>query len=128
MASRYTIVLTALLLFLSGLGFAQSPNDDQDDDVEFRGGLIGTYVDQQGTTVSRVDRSVAVAWDGTAPDRRLAAGPIQSTWTGYLMSQAPGAYRLKAYFQGQLSIELDGQTVLESSSKTPRWHETEVFR
>jgi mono/diheme cytochrome c family protein len=119
-------LLTALAIALPALSFAQSP-DDEDDDGDFRGGLIATYLDQHGTSVTRIDSTVAQAWDGKVPDRRLAVGPIQAEWTGYLMSQAPGSYRLKAFFQGRLSIELAGRTVLEAANETPGWQETDAL-
>ncbi|MDP6555210.1 MAG: PA14 domain-containing protein, partial [Pirellulaceae bacterium] len=126
MAYRLVSLLTAVAICLPALSIAQSPNDEEDDG-EFRDGLIGTYLDQRGTSVTRVDRTVAQAWDGSAIDRRLAAGPIQAEWTGYLMSQAPGTYRLKAFFHGRLSIELAGRIVLEAANETPSWQETEAL-
>lgn len=125
MAHRLAFALTMLVLFLPGPGFCQSSDDDEEG--EFRGGLIGTYVDQQGTSVTRVDRTVGLAWDGTTPDRRLIPGPLQVEWNGYLMSQAPGEYRLKAHFQGRLTLELAGRIVLEAAHETPSWQETEAL-
>ncbi|HJN11026.1 MAG TPA: c-type cytochrome [Pirellulaceae bacterium] len=126
MAYRLASLLTAVAICLPALSIAQSPNDEEDDG-EFRDGLIGTYLDQRGTSVTRVDRTVVQAWDGSAIDRRLAAGPIQAEWTGYLMSQAPGTYRLKAFYHGRLSIELAGRIVLEAANETPSWQETEAL-
>ena len=125
MTHRLAIALTSLAIFLPGLGFSQS-RDDEDDD-ELRGGLVGTYVDQHETSVMRVDRTVAFAWEGAVPDRRLAAGPIKVQWQGYFMSQAPGDYKLKAYVHGKLSIELGGRTVLDTTNAEPGWQETDVL-
>ncbi len=125
MPYRLLLALTISLLMPPIAGFSQSADDD--DDLEFRRGLLGKYRDASGHTVTRIDRTIAIAWDGASPDRRLVAGPIRSEWTGYLMSQAPGEYRLKAYFQGQLSIELAGQMVLEAERDSPGWEETDIL-
>ncbi len=116
----FFFLFTALVL-MAGWSCPHAARGDDEDDLEFRGGLIGTYTDQRGATVRRIDRKLALAWDDTVPDRRLSAGPLQIEWTGYLMSQAPGDYQLKAYLEGRLTIVLDGKTVLDASSAEPGW-------
>ena len=55
-------------------------------------------------------------------DPRTKHGPFSIRWSGRLMSQMEGPYRLIAYVQGgDCTIMLRGKTVLQGSADTPHW-------
>jgi len=88
---------------------------------EFGRGLIGEYTGGEAATFSRVDGALSFVWGAGTPDARLRQGPFSVRWSGYLMSQAPGEYRLYAYAQGRVAIELNGETLLDAEAKQPGW-------
>lgn len=93
----------------------------QDDDDELKRGLWGHYRSSSGQEVERVDNRVAFGWKTTAPDPRLSEGGFTAIWNGYLMSQAPGEYRLAASVAGELEIRLGDRVVLEHRSDEVQW-------
>ena len=95
----------------------------QIDDDEFRPGLIAEYSNAAGQRCVRVDRAISFDWGRRPPDARLGAGPFSARWTGYLMSQLPGEYRLYVYAAGKVSIRLGGKPLLDAASEKPGWLE-----
>ncbi|MEX0819088.1 MAG: c-type cytochrome, partial [Pirellulaceae bacterium] len=93
----------------------------QIEDDEFRSGLIGHYSDQSGHSFARRDATVSLTSADVPVDRTLRADSLQVRWTGFLMSQAVGEYRLHVYGTGSVQIELDGKSVLKAESQSPRW-------
>ncbi|MDA1054294.1 MAG: c-type cytochrome [Planctomycetota bacterium] len=114
-ASR-RIRLLALCIVAWPLTLAAQVEDD-----EFRGGLIGSYADQHGHSLTRRDTTVSIASGDVPIDRRLEGTSLRVHWSGFLMSQAVGEYRLHIYGTGSVQIELDGNTVLQAENKTPAW-------
>lgn len=92
---------------------------------EFQPGLIGEYTDADGQRLTRIDPRVSFAWGDRPPAAGLGDGPFTVRWSGYLMSQASGEYRLYAYAQGRVSIVLDGETLLDAEAKQPGWLESD---
>ncbi|MBC8351436.1 MAG: c-type cytochrome [Planctomycetes bacterium] len=109
-----------VLLVLSILGWPTTLLAQIEDD-EFRSGLIGNYSDPQGNSLSRRDAAVSIAPGTSSIDRRLDGISLRVHWTGFLMSQAVGDYRLHVYAAGNVRIQLNGTTVLKSESDTSKW-------
>lgn len=93
----------------------------QIEDDEFRSGLVGHYSDTLGHSFARRDATISLAPGDAQIDRRLDGTSLQVRWTGFLMSQAVGEYRLHTYSAGNVQITLDGETVLRAESKSPEW-------
>ena len=93
----------------------------QIEDDEFRSGLIGHYSDHLGHALTRRDATISIAPGDVSVDRRLDGTSLRVRWTGFLMSQAVGEYRLNVYGAGSVQIKLDGETVLSAESKMPEW-------
>lgn len=83
----------------------------QFEDDEFRSGLIGHYSDQSGRAFERRDTTISV----------LAGDSPRVRWSGFLMSQSVGDYRLHVYGTGSVQIKLDGVVVLHAENKTAQW-------
>lgn len=112
------------LLFLV---LAVTPVAAQFEDDESRPGLIGHYRGDDERTFKRVDSRIAFAWGEQTPDRRLPGKDFEVDWSGYLMSQTPGKYRLSAWVDGDLRIELAGKVVLEARAEEAGWFESDVL-
>jgi mono/diheme cytochrome c family protein len=93
----------------------------QIEDDELRSGLIGHYSDRAGHSIARRDPTISIGPGNDAVDRRLKADSLRVRWTGLLMSQAVGEYRLHVYGAGSVQIQLAGKTVLKAESKTHDW-------
>lgn len=117
--SMRQLVLSLIVLFSVFATQFSSAQDDQDD--EFRPGLIAHYTDAEGREVVRLDRQIAFAWDDGAPDRRLSNRGFNASWRGFLMSQGRGEYQLHAYLQGEVQIKLRRQVVLDGKTEHPAW-------
>ncbi|MCO6458945.1 MAG: c-type cytochrome [Pirellulaceae bacterium] len=97
-----------------------------DDDDELQPGLVAVYRDAAGREARRIDAEVNLHWSRSdVPDGRLSQGPYQAEWTGLLLTQSRGSYRLSAFVEGELSVRLAGKPVLEASTKQPQWVRSE---
>ena len=103
------------------LAAAPSTLGAQIEDDEFRSGLIGHFSDDLGNSLVRRDATVSLAPGDVPIDRRLQGTSLRARWTGFLMSQAVGEYRLHVYGAGNVQITLGGETVLRAESKSPQW-------
>ncbi len=97
----------------------------QIEDDEFRSGVIGHYSDTLGHSLARRDTTISLAPGNVLIDQRLAGTSLQVRWTGFLMSQAVGEYRLHVYGVGHFQIALDGESVLRAESNSPEWSVSE---
>lgn len=97
-----------------------APAIAQDDDDEQPPGLLARYQVNQAV-VERVDPDIAFQWDTAAPDERLPSGKFTAQWSGTLLLRSADKYRFHAYLQGQVRLQINGQTVLEGAADTPRW-------
>ncbi|MDX1947498.1 MAG: c-type cytochrome, partial [Pirellulaceae bacterium] len=111
------LFLIVSLVLVSALA-AQEGVDDEES--PFRPGLLATYRSGE-QSAQRIDESLAFDWQAAAPDPRLPAGSFTATWRGRLWTQATGAYRLHAFVQGKLKIEVDGKPVLSGTPAAPGW-------
>ncbi|HWB01071.1 MAG TPA: hypothetical protein VG713_21415, partial [Pirellulales bacterium] len=100
---------------------APKPMDDEDEEPEYRPGLVARYADAHGNEAVRRDGDLQFAWDATAPDDRLEPIPFTATWRGRLFSIAPGKYQLKAFAAGRVRLTLEGKTLLDATVDTPQW-------
>lgn len=92
-------------------------------DDEFSPGLIARYAHDENVEEAavRTDPVIAFHWGSRPPDRRLSQGDFSAHWQGYLMSQARGTYRLRAFAAGRVTIELNGEVLLDETSAEPCW-------
>ena len=116
-----SIIASPLSPFAQLFPFAQVSLFAQVEDDEFRSGLIGSYSDNQGHRMTRRDATVSLHAGNGQIQRQLDADSLQVQWTGFLMSQAVGEYKLHVYGAGNIEIVLDGETVLKSESTKPEW-------
>jgi len=113
---QFLCLLYISVLLLPQTVFAQADIDEED----FPPGVFARYT-AGGKTVERIDPDIAFSWDGFAPDERLPAGPFEAHWSSTLLVKQEGNYLLSAFVQGDVTVTLDGKTVLSSSKKTPGW-------
>jgi mono/diheme cytochrome c family protein/glucose/arabinose dehydrogenase len=66
-----------------------------------------------------------MAWGERAPDRRMAAGPFEATFSGQLLVQSPGVQRLSAFAAGEVRVLVDAQVVLDAKTSAPAWLEAQ---
>ena len=87
---RYSQV-AILLMLVPTLAVAQ--DDDDVEESEFTSGWIGTYGDEAGHAVRRVDETIAFQWQTGRADERLAAGSVRVHWEGVLLTRTAGTYQ-----------------------------------
>ncbi|MCP4169815.1 MAG: c-type cytochrome, partial [Fuerstiella sp.] len=88
----------------------------QEDDEDFPPGLLAKYSVGEHT-IERVDKVLSFDWGGAAPDQRLPQGNFSAQWSGNLLARLPGTHQFHAFLAGDLSIEIDGKTVLNASEQ-----------
>ncbi|MEO2030272.1 MAG: c-type cytochrome [Fuerstiella sp.] len=88
----------------------------QEDDEDFPPGLLAKYAVGEHT-IERVDKVLSFDWGGAAPDQRLPRGEFSARWSGSLLARLPGTHRFHAFLAGDLSIEVDGETVLKATKQ-----------
>lgn len=122
-ASGSLRLLGACVLVLAGaVELVAAPiEDDEFPSESLRPGLVATLTDADGRFCQRVDSTLALAWQNEPPDPRLAASSFHGNWQGRLFSIVPGTYRLHGFVQGQVSVRVAGQTVIEGNSAEPAW-------
>ena len=86
-------------------------------------GLIAELAPTQGESQRRIDEVPAILRvDNRSVDPRIADGPFTVTWTGRLMSQTQGDYRLYAFVKsGQCEVHLNGQLALAGKTTAEQW-------
>ena len=93
---------------------AQDDDDEDEEDLAATPGLVAAF-ESNGKRVLRIDPDVAASWTGS-PDQRLTNGGFAATWTANLLTQQAGEYRLHAFVEGSVQIELAGQKVLDGQA------------
>jgi len=114
---RHFVSFVCLAVSLTGNSIVHA----QPEDDEFRAGLLGTYSTAAGARFDQVDDRIAFSWGTAAPDERLGSSSFQVDLRGYLMSQAPGEYRIFAQVAGKLQLKLAGQVIVNSDSNELQW-------
>lgn len=123
---RQWLTVWCILLVCVNASHAQA-QDDEDEENPFRAGLIAKYV-QGEASATRVEPTVSLAWLDAPPDPRFTAGTISVFWTGRLLTQGAGEYRLHVYGVGEVQIELAGSTVLKGKLDDLGWLSTDVLK
>lgn len=117
----------AWLLAAAAISFwpsATHADEDEDELPKYRSGLVAVYLQADRTPVERIDDDLQFVWRDDVPDARLTAGAFSADWRGRLFVLAPGAYRLHVFVAGQVTLKLNGATVLTVEAAAPGWHET----
>ena len=86
-----------------------------DEDEDFPPGLEARFSAGE-SSVRRIDNVLSFDWGGAAPDERLPTGPFTGTWSGTLLARLPGSHRFHAFVAGDVTITIDGKSVLQASS------------
>jgi mono/diheme cytochrome c family protein len=113
---RWAIAIAAMIL--PACAFAQA---DDEDEPEFRPGLVAHYTAADGTSVTRLDSDVQFQWRDGSPDLRLPIGKFSATWQGRLFTIASGKYQLHVYAAGRVRVALNSKVVLETTAEKPTW-------
>jgi mono/diheme cytochrome c family protein len=104
---------------------------DEFDPESLRPGLVATYrsIGASGPVLHRIDAKPAFALGDSSPHPRIPPGPFEATWSGLLHVQDPGPIVLRAILGGELTLELDGITLLrgQSSSATGSLEASQPF-
>src|SRR5262245_38738622 len=107
---RLCRLVFAFVVLLSGQVVTSAAQDDAEDSP-YRPGLLRTYSADNKTAV-RTDEVVAFDWQDAACDARVRPGDFRATWRGRLWARGAGKYVIACYVQGDVAIQLAGQTVL----------------
>jgi cytochrome c2 len=104
---------------------APDPRSEQDSTAtELRAGLLAEYrslaLGEPDTALVRIDRKPAFRLGDSSPHPRIAPGPFEVTWTGFIEVDSDDPVRFDAFVGGELAIEIDGVTVLEGQSDDER--------
>lgn len=116
------LIGTGCLLFSAGPGKPSSPKSTGPLDVELedlRPGLLAHYrslIDEEAT-LSRIDSRPAFTLGHSSIHPRIPPGPFEAVWTGTLLIKDPGDIAFDAFLCGDLTIEVDGTTVLRSQGE-----------
>ncbi|HVX15568.1 MAG TPA: c-type cytochrome [Pirellulales bacterium] len=102
---------------------ASFATDDEDEEPELRAGLIGHY-EAGGIECARRDEAVQFVWGRHSPDERLPVGGFTAQWHGQVLVLSPGRHRFHVYAAGDVALKIDGQTLIEANSDTPRWFDS----
>jgi mono/diheme cytochrome c family protein len=119
----FTVALGLFFLPTASPGsFAKQPGPLDVEPEDVRAGLLGVYtslVDKEAILV-RVDNQPALAWGHASPHLRLPAGPLEVIWTGLLLVKDAGPLSFEAFVGGDLTLKVDGVTVLEGRGDSDR--------
>lgn len=102
------------------VGFCVAPASAEDEDDELVPGLLARF-SAVGRTVERFDAGLSYDWGSASPDPRLPRGPFLAQWTGLLLVRQPTKYQFHAWLHGDVTVVIDGQTVLTDQRKSPGW-------
>jgi mono/diheme cytochrome c family protein len=114
------------ILFSMTLGTLAVAQDDEDEEEpEFVAGWVGTYGDDAGNAVRRIDESIAFQWQTGRADERLVAGPLKVQWEGVLLTRTAGSYQFASYAAGKLDFRVNNATWLEVDNSSAKWKVSE---
>ncbi len=91
-----------------------------DEEGDLIPGLLGTYA-AGGRTVEKIDVTLSHDWGASAAEERLPAAPFTVNWASQLLLRQEGTYVFHAYVQGEVSMRVDGETVLDGGRAEPGW-------
>jgi len=87
---------------------------------ELKLGLVAEYssVADPKATLTRVEPKPAFALGTSSPHPRIPPGPFEVVWTGVLSIRDPGPITFSAIVGGELSLIVDGTTLLDGRGMT----------
>ena len=71
---------------------------------EYLPGWIGSYSDQVGNSLTRIDHSLSFDWQHQTADPRLETVQFDANWTGLLFLQSVGQYTLFVESDGEIEL------------------------
>lgn len=110
----FRAAVSLAFVLASSAALAQDPAAD--DDAPHAGllpGLVATRIDRAESQTVRIDARAAIAGD--------ASGLASVVWRGKLFAVSPGEYRVSCFADGEATVTIAGQTVVEASSGRPAW-------
>jgi mono/diheme cytochrome c family protein len=102
--------------------FVTLPAVAQDDplDDELPNGVVGRFT-ASGQTVEQLGSDLSFQWGNVSPDPRLPDGPFKAEWSGQFLIRSKTTYQLHAFCQGRVTVEFNGQKVLDGASESAGW-------
>jgi mono/diheme cytochrome c family protein len=109
----------ALFCLLPGSGMAP-PGWLDLEPGDLKPGLVAEYrsLDTPRATATRVEPKPAFYLGRSSPHPRLPPGPFVATWSGVIAIKEPGPLTFSAFVGGELTVTIDGITVLEGRGLT----------
>jgi cytochrome c551/c552 len=114
---RALAVLAAASFPLASAGQPSGPVDVDPDSL--RPGIAAVYrsLGLDGATVHAVDPKLAFTIGDSSPHPRIPPGPFEVVWNGLLKVQDAGPITFHARLGGELTLRVDGTTVLDGSGR-----------
>ena len=110
----------ALALLAIGCASVHAQETGDEEGPAVRHGLVARYTGADGTACTRLDPAIRFVWRGS-PDERIPPGDFRATWHGLLLTTTPGRYTLRVFAQGEVSLAVGGDTVLDDTANEARW-------
>lgn len=87
---------------------------------ELQPGLVAEYhsIAEPKSMLSRIEAKPAFHLGRSSPHPRLPSGPFEVHWTSVLALKEPGPLTFSAFAGGELTIQVDGETVLDGRGNT----------
>ena len=87
---------------------------------ELKPGLVAEYrsLADTKTTLTRVEPKPAFTLGRSSPHPRIPPGPFEVVWSGALSIRDPGPISFSAFVGGELTVTVDGVTVLDGRGAT----------
>ncbi len=108
------------------VGLLREPLRAQDDQDGPQPGFVATFQDEHGNRCERIDQTLSHVWGNEIPDPRISGESFEGMWKGDLLIRGQGEHHFHVYLEGECTIRLDGQVVLEATSVAPAWHSSKA--
>ena len=122
--SVWQLLRGAGILAIMAMPAALAGDETDDEENPFRPGIVATYRGADGASHARLESDLSFAWGSQPPDRRIAAGPFEAAFRGYVLVQSPGQHTFRVYAAGAVKLVIDGQVILDRASPEPAWLES----
>jgi mono/diheme cytochrome c family protein len=120
-ACRRPAAIVAVLALAALVWPNSTAAGDDEDENPYRPGIVAVYRGVGGAEHSALEDEIAFDWGEGPPDRRLSAGPFAVTFTGRLLVQTPGTYRLHVFAAGAVHVDVAGNVLIDGKSPEPAW-------
>jgi mono/diheme cytochrome c family protein len=99
--------------------FAQAKQPLDPDAIELRPGLTARYESLVGlgSSFTRIDLKPAFTWRESSPHPTFKPGGFRVVWSGVFLLRETEPVRFGAFVSGDLSVRIDGATVLKGKGK-----------